>query len=267
MKNISSGWICLTAAMVLLMGCASLKQHPVPPDYLKITANALPPRAELIEPVRLAALGEQTFFANGAEAFSISGDDAAQKLMAARSAARRQALRTLASQMLQIPVGEGRTLGQFLDDNPTQAAALEDLIEIRSQVTFPKVVGNQAVAEASLKGAEIIALFSGKDRLVPLSELPPETRDAIKKSTYDAALQLARDRMHIGVLEIHLKNGQRLGDELARKPAAMSALHEMIDTTEPDEVNYSEDGSCELVFFLDQNKARALAEKRNGWFF
>ena len=257
----------LLLTVALASGCASWEEQPVPPDYLKFTANALPPRAEMIASVRLAALGEQTFIANGSEAFTPGSDEAPERLLAARASARRQALRTLASQILTTPVGTDRTLGQFLQDNPAQAGALEDFIETHAQVTFPEASAGQVMAEAALKGSELIALLNGRDHTGSLGDMPPETQEAVKKSTYDAALQLARDRMHIGVLEIPLKNGQRLGDVLAKQPAALRELNQMIDSAAPDETHYADDGSCELVFYIDQNKARALAQKHHRWIF
>lgn len=256
----------LMLAVLLTVGCSTLQDRPVPPDYLKISASGEPTVTELIEPVGLASIGARVFSGGGAEALDPGVEDPAQRLLAARAAARRQSLRTMSATILNTPVNGGLNLRQILTEHPDSAQALEKLIDARTQVAFHETGGNQAVAEAMLKGSELVPLLSGQDRKTLLSDLTPEEQETVKQQAHGAALKSARDRMRIGLLEIELKNGRRLGDVLAEDEKVMAQLNAMIDSALPDDVEYAEDGVCTLTFFFDQNLARDLANNRGGWF-
>lgn len=238
------------------------------PDVVRVTAWALlenevqPEPEESRKPPTLSALEEKTFEAEATGYYPADASGQVQRLVVARTEARRSALRNVADEILGYRLDAGRTIAQAAGDGADLNSKMTAFLESSAEVEFLEEEEN-VIAKVRVRGSAVAEAFGLTPRPRPPNDEesqaeatpPPLTFEQRREKARVAALEKARARLYELLLETRTDAGP-LRRLLVDDPGLDEKLHSIIAELEPEAVEYTQDNACEVTISLDRNIIR-----------
>lgn len=217
--------------------------------------------------LRYAPLLEATFEAEAGATHPGDAGPRAQALAMAAAAARRNALRDLARQVLDSRPEDGsdRTMRDLVAENPSWRDRLTTAIESEATSTTFVVAAARTSARVRAEGAAIAKAMGieAETRAVASPGAAPERPPTAEKAR-DVAREEALAKARAALLERLMGTRTTAGslEELfARRAEARARLDAMIAELAPVSEDFGEDGICEIAVEFDRNRALELIEE------
>lgn len=248
----------LIPLLALLAACASLgpssTMPTAPPDYVVVKAIGLASGSALE-----SLLIDHEFQAEAQAPLKSSIDDPAHRLVMARAEARHTALMRLAQGVAEYSLPGGKTVAQLREAHPDLKPDLDRLIQTRSSVRFSRSNGI-CRATATLPGSHLTGL------LQPLIEPSPGIDPDLppREAARQAAIANGRHQLRERLMQLDVEDAgenRNLGETLLARNR-LDRLDELVAQAQPDEVHHPHEEICEVTFFFDGNRARALIQTR-----
>lgn len=255
--------ICVAVALGLsASGCSIRTRAPTAASEIKVTLSV--PILEMDAPDESSSRAEaamidfpESISAEGVGAYPTQSSGSVQRMAVARAEARRDALRKLAVALVRHSPEEGPSLGERLADARDGEAKLRDHLETHAEVTY-RGETDRVIAKATVAGATLgPALGLNASESAGTEQGESEEEIEVRR---EAARTLGVDMARRQILEriLRISDGRRIGSRYRRDRAFASALDAMIESTEPDEVVYTEDGKCRVTVSFDPSRLDEL---------
>ncbi len=259
-------------ALLLVFGSAGCKlvgrgksaESSAPPDYARVEATGQADLEKFAGADPWAKVfAEGITIASDPHSADAALDDPAARMLVARASARRDALRKLATAILETKDAGGVPVSQAIAGNADTSARLNKLLEEQALIVYADD-SKGIVATAKLSADLLRAAFN------PASEtgqpiLTEAQKEQANQAAYDKALVKAKQQLKTELLAVKVKGDRTVGDALAKDSSAMNDLDARLFITQPDEVTYPVVGTCKVAIFFDKNRAIELAQRSVPW--
>lgn len=184
----------------------------------------------------------------------------AERLMAARLAARDSAWEEMGKALLSLPLGNAtETLGEELGANPGLRRKVEQTIRDAQIEESEDAQSSQSLCIARLPLSAIASL------LLPIQEPAltmnppnhgtlPYPRNPIEASSFAKALAQARELLQSKITEIPVSKKETAGTLMATKAAARQVVQEAVKAARADILDFPRDGACIVRLTFDATR-------------
>jgi len=252
--------LILAAHLAFVAGCQRVRTDAALPNLVQVSAEGYVDPATVAP--RAAAVAGDDLTSAAVVVHDGSIADTGQRVLAARAAARRQALRGIGEQLQHLRAADGRPLLLTLRaaDSPA-ITQLNELLDRHAETTYTEFNG-RSKALVLLPAARLNEFLAAAGGAPESSSLPltAEEDQVLRAQAYEAALRDARKQLRDVIPIVPIEpNGPTIGEVIERRPSLVNELNALMLATQPDTVEYPEPGRCRMTLSFDMGQARELA--------
>ncbi len=248
--------------LLLLQGCETLNFRGDVQESLTVHGRGVADPAELFPPSNDQFTSLDELRAEGQAELDRQIGDAIVRLLTARAAARRAALRDLAGQIRALEDEDGRPFVDLrLVSGSEAAGAIEGLLEVSTAVEYSETT-SRVRAEAVVPRDVLVQLLQAfEGGRGAADRLTTEQDQHVQSEALEMALREAKQNLDEALRATAFDRRRTYGQVMDEQPAVQRELQALIFLTSPDQVAYPEENVCQLTLSLDLEQAREIARK------
>ena len=252
----------LLVVLLVVQGCETLTFRGDVQQSLTVHGRGVADPAELFPPSDDQFTSLEELRAEGEAELDRRISDAIVRVLTARAAARREALRDLARQVRALEDEDGQPLVDLQPaPGPEATRSIEGVLEVSTAVEYSETT-SQVRAEAVVSRDALVQLLQAFEQGRGVADpLTTEQVRLVQSHALEMALREAKQNLNEALRAADFDRRRTFGQVMDDEPTAQRELQALIFLTQPDQVAYPGENVCQLTLSLDLKQAREIARK------